>query len=350
MIDKSIAIRNVYVMLAYAYQAIHSEGTDRITAERFDFLQDLLAEILVRGVGSQIKRGLHRDYLQRRDELATVRGRIDISRTIATRSNTRALLMCEFDEYEPDTPHNQALKSVIVLLIRQGDVTTPRRDALRRILPYLDAVTLIAPTSIRWNALTYHRANASYRLLLGVCELIVRGLLPSQDAGTTKLTAWLSDDAMSRLYERFLRNYYKVHHPELSPSASTVAWDYDGTSASGARQLPAMITDVTLRRGQRILIIDAKYYGHSMQIGMSNKATVHSANLYQVLAYAKNADVNRDGSVSGLLLYARTEGSIQPNLDVVIQGNRIGARTLDLNQPWGRLRVQLDEVTTWLSA
>lgn len=217
MTNRSITIRNVYVMMAYAFRAIRSEGNDRIAAESFDHLHDLFAEILVRGVGTQVKRGLHRGYLQRSDALATVRGRIDITRTAATRSTIRGRLVCEFDEYEPDTPHNQALKSVIVLLIRHGDVAAPRRDALRRLLPYLEAVTLIAPTSIRWDALTYHRANATYRLLLGVCELIVRGLLPTQDTGSTRLTSWVSDDAMSSLYERFLREYYTVHHPELSP-------------------------------------------------------------------------------------------------------------------------------------
>src|SRR3954454_21938491 len=97
MTDRSIVIRNVYVMLAYAFRAIHSEGSDRVAAERFDHLQDLLAEILVRGVGTQVKRGLHRDYLPRRDELPTVRGRIDISRTMAARSMIRGQLACEFD-------------------------------------------------------------------------------------------------------------------------------------------------------------------------------------------------------------------------------------------------------------
>ena len=81
---------------------------------------------------------------------------------------------------------------------------------------------------------------------------------------------------------------------------------------------------------------------------MWGKATVHSANLYQVLTYTKNADVNRDGSVSGMLLYARTEAPQQPDLDVVVQGNRIGARTIDLNQSWELLRAQLDDVATWL--
>lgn len=105
-----------------------------------------------------------------------------------------------------------------------------------------------------------------------------------------------------------------------------------------------MRTDVTLRRGEHTLIIDAKYYSQSMQTGPWGKATVHSANLYQVLAYVKNEDTRRDGSVSGLLLYARTDAAEQPDLDVVVQSNRIGARTLDLNQPWEHLSAHLEGI------
>ncbi|MDJ0356063.1 5-methylcytosine-specific restriction endonuclease system specificity protein McrC [Paenarthrobacter sp. PH39-S1] len=347
MTDRSIIIRNVYVMMAYAFRAIRSDSNDMVAAERFDHLHDLLAEILVRSVGAQVKRGIHRDYLYRSDEIATVRGRIDVTRTIATRSSTRGRLVCDFDEYEPDTPHNRALKSVIVLLIRHSDVAAARKDALRRLLPYLDAVTLVAPTSIRWDRLTYQRANASYRLLLGVCELIVRGLLPTPDSGKSKLTSWVSDDAMSALYERFLREYYKVHHPELSPGAPTVDWDLDEPGGRSL-QLPLMRTDVTLRNHGRTLIIDAKYYSHSMQTGAWGKATVHSTNLYQMFSYVKNEDTRRSGLVSGLLLYAQTDAVEQPDLDVVIQGNRIGARTIDLNRPWEYVSSQLEDIVGWL--
>jgi 5-methylcytosine-specific restriction enzyme subunit McrC len=347
VIDRGIIIRNVYVMLAYAFRAVRNDGTDRIAGEEFDHLHDLLAEILALGVGTLVKRGVHRDYLARSEELATVRGRIDVTRTVGARTLTRGRLVCEFDEYEVDTPHNQALKSVIVLLIRQGEVSAPREDALRRVLPYLDAVTLIAPTSIRWDTLTYHRSNASYRLLLGVCELIVRGLLPTENAGSTRLSAWIPDDTMSTLYERFLREYYVFHHPELSPGAKVVRWDLDQPSLLSG-QLPQMRTDVTLRRGGRTLIVDAKYYGQTLQKGLTGKQTIHSGNLYQILTYVKNEDSDRDGAVSGLLLYARTDAEAQPDLDVVIQGNRIGAQTLDLNQPWKFIAARLEDVIVWL--
>ena len=38
----------------------------------------------------------------------------------------------------------------------------------------------------------------------------------------------------------------------------------------------------------------------------------------------------------------------RPDLDVVIQGNRIGAQTLDLNQPWASIAARLEEVLDWL--
>lgn len=349
MIDRSIVIQNVYVMLAYAFRAIKAKSISRVGRENFDNLHDLLAEILIRGMNSQIKRGLHQDYLSRTEELSTVRGRIDIAQTVNRRAHSRGRVVCNFDEYLPDTPHNQALKSAISLLIRRGNISRARQVSLRRLLPYLEDVALVPPTSVRWNELHYHRANASYRLLLGVCELIVLGLLPNEDDGDMKLESWFSDEAMSTLYERFLREYFVLHHPELSPSAPLIDWAVSDGIASGLHQLPKMRTDLTLRKGANRLIIDAKYYGKSMQTNrFSAKSTVNSANLYQILTYVKNEDIKQTGNVAGLLLYAKTDGFEQPELDVVVQGSRIGAQTLDLNKPWVEVRAQLDALVQWI--
>ena len=349
MIDRSIVIQNVYVMLAYAFRAIKAKSISRVGRENFDNLHDLLAEILIRGMNSQIKRGLHQDYLSRTEELSTVRGHIDIAQTVNRRAHSRGRVVCNFDEYLPDTPHNQALKSAISLLIRRGNISKARQVSLRRLLPYLEDVSLVPPTSVRWNELHYHRANASYRLLLGVCELIVLGLLPNEDDGDMKLESWFSDEAMSTLYERFLREYFVLHHPELSPSAPLIDWAVSDGIASGLHQLPKMRTDLTLRKGANRLIIDAKYYGKSMQTNrFSAKSTVNSANLYQILTYVKNEDIKQTGNVAGLLLYAKTDGFEQPELDVVVQGSRIGAQTLDLNKPWVEVRAELDALVQWI--
>lgn len=331
-------------MMAYAFRAMKSRDIASVRGESFEHLHDLLAELLRRGLSSQIKRGLHHDYLPQTDTLTTVRGRIDISRTASTRSMLRGRLVCQFDEYLPDTPHNRAIKALVTLLIRRGQVQTIRQKALADLLPHLASVQEIGPTEIRWGDLRIHRANANYRMLLGICELIVKGLLPNQESGETKLWSWLSDEAMSRLYERFLMQYYKVHHPELSPHARQIPWAFDPVKSSGTGQLPVMQTDVTLTDGTSELIIDAKFYGRSLQSGRGDKQTAHSHNLYQIATYVWNADVRRDGSVSGLLLYAQTVHEEQPDVDIVILGNRIGVQTLNLDLPWDKLRGRLERL------
>ena len=65
------------------------------------------------------------------------------------------------------------------------------------------------------------------------------------------------------------------------------------------------------------------------------KASLRSANLYQIFTYVKNQDVMGNGKVSGMLLYAKTQETISPDCSFVMSGNRISVKTLDLNKEFG---------------
>lgn len=93
----------------------------------------------------------------------------------------------------------------------------------------------------------------------------------------------------------------------------------------------------------KILILDAKYYSKTMQ-QQFDKATLHSANLYQIYTYVKNQDVQHSGKVSGMLVYAKTQEAITPDCMFNLGGNQIGACTLDLNQNFRRITAQLDRI------
>ena len=346
-VSGSIPIRNVYVMLAYAFSSLRSPGQDRFASEKFEHLHELfVAAILIDGVSRQVKRGVQHGYVTRSEELATVRGRIDVTRTATQRSLTRGRLVCEHDDYEPDTAHNRALKAVMTLLIRHGAVSRGRKVELRNLLPYFTEVRLIDPASIRWNTLTYHRGISGYRLLLGVCELVVKGTLQGQAGGDAILSEWLSDEKMHDLYERFLRNYFTVHHRELKPAASKIPWAKDEDRSPKDDYLPQMKTDLVLRSAGRTLIVDAKYYGKNLQVSRFGTESISSGNLYQILSYVRNEEAKSGGTVGGWLLYARTDAPRQPDLDVMLHGNRILANTLDLNLPWEELQTQLENIIT----
>ena len=78
-----------------------------IAAEEFDNTADLLAEILSRGVSLQLKRGLGREYVDRKDMLSSPRGKIELSESLKTRSILRRQLVCSYDEFSTDTRMNR---------------------------------------------------------------------------------------------------------------------------------------------------------------------------------------------------------------------------------------------------
>ena len=203
---------------------------------------------------------------------------------------------------------------------------------------------MIQPDHIAWNRLIYQRNNRNYELLLNICYLVLNGMLQTTENGNYKLLAF-SDEHMERLYERFILKYYEQHHPELTPAAPTIDWDYSKESDSPLIQyLPKMKTDIVLTKDNKTLIIDAKYYSKSM-IENYDKATLRSAHLYQIFAYVKNMDTTNTGNVSGLLLYAKTEEEVFPDGEpFVISGNSIGAKTLDLNKEFKEISAQLDRI------
>lgn len=340
-------IKNIYYMLSYAFQTLRKTGCRSVAVENFDNIHDLIAAILIKGIAEQIKRGLHRDYMQQKDVIAGLRGQILVAETIKQQTQSYGRLVCSFDEFVSDNPHNRALKSVMLLLLRTGNVKQENKNALKKLLNYFEEVSEILPTAIKWDALKYHRNNASYRMLLGICRLAVKGLLLTTEDGKYKLDSWLQEEVIHLLYERFVLNYYKIEHPELSVcSQDVINWKVD---SGKCKYLPKMKADVILQYKDKRLIIDTKYYGQTMHRN-HNTTTYHSNNLYQIYAYVKNSDINKTGNVAGMLLYAMTDEDITPDEDISIDGNLISLKTLDLGGSWETITAQLENLCSWLFA
>ena len=107
--------------------------------------------------------------------------------------------------------------------------------------------------------------------------------------------------------------------------------------------LPIMKSDIMLSHGEKTLIIDAKYYSHTLQ-NYFGVQTLHSSNLYQIFTYVKNFDTNNTGDVSGLILYAKTDEGISLNNEYSMSGSKISVRTLDLNCDFKEIANQLNEI------
>lgn len=342
-VNEHIKILNIYYMLAYAFQALRNTGVSEADAESFENIHELFAAILARGISNQVRRGLYRSYVPMEEPLSAVRGRIDITATVKQQTLRHRRLVCRYDEFSADTDLNRILKFTMQMLLRHGNIRSDIRGSLRHLLPFFDTVSEIDPLSIRWKSIIYNRNNRSYELLMNVCWMTLTGLLQTTSTGAHRLSSFLDDQHMHKLYEKFVLSYYQREHPQYHASASPVDWDIaEGEDRSF---LPAMRTDVTLRSGERTLIIDTKYYSHTMQHNpLYDSKSLISGNLYQIFAYVKNADTKMTGLVNGVLLYAGTDEEIQPDCEYTIGGNRIAAKTLNLNSNWQDICEQLDSL------
>lgn len=343
--DKGILIKNIYYMLTYAFNVLKQTNYEDIESEKFENIHNLFAAILSKGISQQLKHGLHKEYITKNETLPIMRGKLDIQGTIRNKIEHKHMLSCEFDELSENNLLNQILKTTAHILICERSVDLKYRKSLKKVMLFFDGVSTINPSKIRWDLLKFNRNNRNYEMLINICYFLLDGLLQTTDKGSYRMKNF-SDEHMARLYEKFVLEYYKQHHKCLQPCAEHIEWNLDeGINKSMKSFLPTMKTDITLRskKNDKILIIDTKYYGKTMQCHF-NSYTLHSNNLYQIFTYVKNKDAKCSGNVSGLLLYAKTDEDITPDYEFSVGGNCISAKTLDLNKEFSEIKETLDKI------
>ena len=264
--DKSIFIKNIYYMLSYAFTTLKESTYDDVAKEQFDNADNLFAAILAKGIGLQLKQGLHREYLNKVEDLSVVRGKIDMPGTIRKIMEHRVAVTCDYDELSENNLFNQILKSTVFLLMKAVDVEEKYKAELKKEMLFFSNVLELDLKQVRWSSIRFQRNNRTYQLLLAICQLLVEGSLITTEKGEYHLAGFVDEQRMSRLYEKFILEYYaqeygqKIHG--FSSRALQIPWALDdGYDAL----LPVMQTDITLTYGNQTLIIDAKYYDAALR-------------------------------------------------------------------------------------
>lgn len=341
--NKGILIKNIYYMLSYAFQTINRSVYDDFEKEEFDNIYNLFAAILAKGISFQLKQGLYKEYVNFRKEQLLVRGKIHMSDTIRNKIAHKKSLTCEFDELSENNLLNQIIKTTVMMLLKNTDVDEIYKNELKKEMLFFSKVGTLELINIKWGDIKFQHGNQTYRLLIEICRLTAEGMLLTTEHGKYRMSSFVDEQSMNRLYEKFILEYYDRHFPDISVSAAHIPWALDdGMNV----MLPIMKSDVLLQKGNRALIIDAKYYKNMTQKNYDNH-TIHSHNLYQIFTYVKNFDYSfgaEEHSVSGMLLYAKAENEIQPDVEYHMHGNRISVQTLDLNREFPELARQLNNI------
>ena len=84
---------------------------------------------MIKGVSSQLKRGLGKEYIVQTEELSSLRGKIDISASVKEQTMLRKRLVCNYDEFSVNSYMNRIIRTTMDTLIR-SNISKDRKKQL----------------------------------------------------------------------------------------------------------------------------------------------------------------------------------------------------------------------------
>ena len=329
----AIPIQNIYYLLCYAWNKMDEGDLVEVSAEESPDLLNLLARVLLNGTKTLLKRGLAQQYLTETEIYQGIKGKLEMGQSLRKNLFPKGFAVCEYDELSVDILPNQILKTTLQNLYKTEGLEANLRHEIKAVIWRMNEVSKILITDETFKQVRIQRNNCFYHFLLNVSELIHQNLLPNQEKGPFKFKDFLRDERqMARVFEEFVRNFYKIEVPEAKVYREDLRWKMSGEDYAF---LPKMQTDILIKLGDRKLIIDAKYYTETLQ-KYYNSDKIHSQHLYQLFAYLKNQE---NPQAEGILIYPTTEKSL--SLVYTHEGHKIRIETLNLNQDWQRIRRDL---------
>lgn len=309
-ISPKVPLANLFAMLDF----VRSDGRElrwypgEVLVERLDDVFRLLVRRLVAGVRQRLRQGLFRSYEDRSEELAVVRGRLDVTGHLRRPAGVR--LPCRFEEHTADNPDNRILAWTLWMVARSACLGQELRSSVDELVRTLQGeVSLVPCTALDCVGRVYHRLNQDYSRLHGLCRFFLEHLSPAHAFGDRRMLPFLID--MPRLFERFVAVCLT-----RGLTGSFLVKSQESLPFGDARRL-AFRFDLVLRdpaTGEPRMVLDTKYKTH-----LSSGAH----DVEQVMAYAAAL-----GCAEAVLVYPV---AIPHPLDEVIGSSGVRVRQLSLD-------------------
>ena len=347
---KDIPILNVYYLLCYAWGRVQERNTSRLaTLGSLSTVQDLLGKVLAGGVNHLFRRGIDRGYVERREDLAGIRGKLAVSETAKRALRARSRAACDFEELSVDVLPNRILRTALHgLLDRRIGLDCAVRSEVRSAYRRLDGVSR---TRLKRNTFSQVQLGGNrrlYQFLLSVCRLLYENSIVDESTGRTTFRDFRRDEAtMWALFEEFVTGFYEREQRDyrVNPEGRRINWTgREAESDIDRSRIPVMEADVILESPERRIILDTKYYSDALARGRgSGIGKLHSSNLYQLLAYVRNRQGTSPGGPvhEGILLYPEVREPLR--VDIRLEGFRIQARTVNLDRDWSHIHREMLE-------
>jgi 5-methylcytosine-specific restriction enzyme subunit McrC len=333
-----IPIKNLFYLLCYSWDVLDPGQVAEVGKVEAPDLENLMAAVITGPLERLLRRGLERDYQEKREDATCIRGRIDFQETAKRVLRRRGAAHVVFDELSPDTLANRILKATINVLLRFDTLDPKNRDELAGLYRGLREVSDARVLGDSFYRVRLHRNNQDYRLLLSICEMIHRYALP-QERGHGMRFVDFDEGQMWKVFQQFVTNLYRKKQSLYRVNPDSFPWLVSRSPDVKHFTLPVLRTDIVLTSPVSRIVIDTKFFEEPFDRRYG--VTVRPGHLNQMFAYMQNlaASDDRRRQVNGVILYAAVSGEFQQ--DWTLFGHNLRVAGVDLSNDWRQIEKSL---------
>lgn len=283
---QNAAIRKRLVhMLAVVLNLKLDLGVITELAWQRETLLEILIRIFCEKLTEAVRKGMPRSYVEQEDDLAALRGRLDIPRQFTRHAVNPSRLACHFDVLSADIALNRIMKAAVLYLSRMSR-SSANQQRLRELgFVYADIADR-SPSALRWDAVTIDRTNRRWHELLNMARLFLQARYQTTTSGAGQGTAMLFE--MNTLFEEYVGRQISraAAGTELTVSLQGGRLFCLSSELTG-KGLFQTKPDILIRRaGDVIHVIDTKWKRISSRIDDPKQGVLQS-DIYQMMAYAQ---------------------------------------------------------------
>lgn len=285
--DETIRTRLV-AMLDVALGLKLGDGQALAMARQKETLLDILIRLFADRLLAEARRGLPRAYNAQEEDLAALRGRLDVMRQFTHHAVRPDRLACRFDTLMADTPLLRIMKACVVMLRRHARVgeTQRRLDELRFLLA---EVSDVPASALPWAHVRIDRTNRRWETLYALAKLFLKRewQRTDHDAGADQGITLLF--AMNDLFEAYIAALARraLLGSDLTVHAQGGLRYCLIEEGEGGKERFQTTPDILIKRnGQVVQVIDTKWklIGRNPE---DAKRGVAQSDVYQMMAYAR---------------------------------------------------------------
>lgn len=278
-------------MLDVALDLKIGAGAQAGMARQDETLLDILVRHFADRLLAETRRGLPRAYLQREEDLPSLRGRLDLVRQFTIHAVRPDRLACRYDGLSPDIALMQVMKAAVILLrkLARSTETQRRLDELRFVLA---DIADVATSTLPWDRVRIDRTNRRWEALYQLARLFLKREWQATHHDARRENGLTLLFPMNDLFEA----YVAALSARVLRGTSLSVHSQSGrlfclTDEAGGRPHFQTRPDLLIRRGRETLkVIDTKWKCLSARRIDDEKQGISQADVYQMMAYGRLYD------------------------------------------------------------